>query len=205
MGFEFFQKKTIIKFVNIYVIRHGQTTGDVEDRYGGDYDDHLTPLGINQAKELADSLMNAGIEVIFASPLIRTQETAKILQASIGVEVETVSNLRERNQNGVLTGMIRSEAKAKYPQLVEDVKDPNKTIEGAEDFNLFRHRVIEAIHGIANSGYDTVAVVTHGGPIRRILENMLQAGGAYKIDDCSWLLIKAKEGSFELVKKVGIS
>ena len=29
----------------IYLARHGETTGDVEDRYGGDYDDHLTEKG----------------------------------------------------------------------------------------------------------------------------------------------------------------
>lgn len=35
--------------MKIYLIRHGQTTGDVEDRYGGAYDDELTDKGKNEA------------------------------------------------------------------------------------------------------------------------------------------------------------
>lgn len=42
--------------MKIYFCRHGQTTGDVEDRYGGNYDDRLTELGLNQSKELAKKL-----------------------------------------------------------------------------------------------------------------------------------------------------
>jgi broad specificity phosphatase PhoE len=191
--------------MNIYIIRHGQTTGDVEDRFGGAYDDHLTPLGINQCKMMADKFLNANIEVIYASPLIRTQETAKILQAAIGVEIETVDGLKERNQNGILTGMIRSEAKAKYPQMFEDVRDPHNTIEGAESFEELRKRVVEAINRIANSGYETVAVVTHGGPIRRILGDILQMEGSWSVDDCAWLQINYKDGVFDLVKKEGMT
>src|SRR5512143_1526057 len=99
----------------IYLIRHGQTTSDVEDRYGGDYDDHLTELGQKQASEVASKLENSGIEVIFASNRIRAQETAKILQKKLKTDIITDESLRERNLYGKLTGMIKSEAKEKYP------------------------------------------------------------------------------------------
>ena len=36
--------------------RHGQTTGDIEDRYGGDYDDHLTEVGKQQSMILTENL-----------------------------------------------------------------------------------------------------------------------------------------------------
>ena len=49
--------------MKIYLIRHGQTTGDLEDRYGGDYDDHLTEEGEQQAKRLAEKLASSGIEI----------------------------------------------------------------------------------------------------------------------------------------------
>ena len=32
--------------MKIYLIRHGETTSDIEDRFGGDYDDHLTSHGV---------------------------------------------------------------------------------------------------------------------------------------------------------------
>lgn len=69
--------------MKIYIVRHGQTTGDLEDRYGGDYDDHLTEEGEKQAMVLTDKLKDEGIQITMCSPLIRAQETAKILQNSI--------------------------------------------------------------------------------------------------------------------------
>ena len=45
--------------MNIYLVRHGQTTGDLENRYGGDYDDHLTELGKQQSAEVPGKLTSA--------------------------------------------------------------------------------------------------------------------------------------------------
>lgn len=116
--------------MKIYLIRHGQTTGDVENRYGGSYDDHLTEEGEVQAHKLAEKLANSGIQIILCSPLIRAQETAKIINTKLNCEIKTIENLRERNQNGILSGMTRDEAKAKYPELTEQVKDyKNQTLE----------------------------------------------------------------------------
>jgi broad specificity phosphatase PhoE len=47
--------------MQIYLIRHGQTNGDVENRYGGDYNDHLAGLGMDQAQKVAGQLVNKGI------------------------------------------------------------------------------------------------------------------------------------------------
>ena len=137
----------------IYLARHGETTGDVEDRYGGDYDDHLTEKGIIQAEELSKKLTGKGIEEIFASNRMRAQETAKILQKNLGAEIRTVKELRERNLYGILTGMIKSEAGEKYPHLVERINDVQDTIEGAEDWKVFVDRVVVAIKNISQKNY----------------------------------------------------
>jgi len=42
--------------MKLFLIRHGQTTGDLEDRYGGTYDDHLTELGHEQLQATAEKL-----------------------------------------------------------------------------------------------------------------------------------------------------
>lgn len=49
--------------MKIYLIRHGETTGDIEGRFGGDYDDHLTEQGKQQATTLGEQLKAAEIEV----------------------------------------------------------------------------------------------------------------------------------------------
>jgi broad specificity phosphatase PhoE len=50
--------------MKIFLIRHGETTGDIEDRFGGDYDDHLTEKGRAQSQELAKGLPEADIRMM---------------------------------------------------------------------------------------------------------------------------------------------
>ena len=155
--------------MKIFVFRHGQTTSDVEDRYGGDYDDHLTKKGEEQAEDLAREMKDFGIEVLFVSSRIRAQETARILQEKLGVEMKTVKDLRERNLYGILTGMKKSEAREKYPDLVGRLKNTQDTIDKAEPWKDFVDRIVKSFRKIAKSEYKIVGIVTHGGPIRRIL------------------------------------
>ena len=71
--------------MKLYLIRHGQTTGDVEDRFGGNYDDELTPLGRKQLAETAKNLCDKGIEIIFTSSLLRAKESGEIIRSKIKV------------------------------------------------------------------------------------------------------------------------
>src|SRR5882724_11287713 len=98
--------------MNIYLMRHAQTTGDVEDRYGGDYDDHLTPLGKQQSTDVAKKLAEKNPKVIYASPKIRARETAQIIKEAISPDTPLVivNDFRERNRYGVLTGLTKQEA-----------------------------------------------------------------------------------------------
>jgi len=65
--------------MRIFLCRHGQTTGDIEDRYGGSYDDHLTDEGIKQSEDLAEKLKKSGIQKIYTSSLIRAKEMSSII------------------------------------------------------------------------------------------------------------------------------
>jgi len=191
--------------MKIFVIRHGQTTSDVENRYGGDYDDHLTDLGVSEVKKLTGKIKDFGIEIFFVSPKIRTNETAKILTEKIQVPVKTVEGFRERNQNGILSGMKRDEAKEKYPEMVELLKDKLNTIEGAEAYEPFKNRVVTAFKEVSGAGYKIIGVITHGGPIRRILGDILGMEAKWEIADCGWLEIEADNDKFKLVKTSGIT
>ena len=189
--------------MNIYLIRHGQTTGDIEDRYGGDYDDHLTEEGHIQAQELADKLAKSNVEIIFCSPKIRAQETAKYISAKLDCKIETINDLRERNHYGILTGVIKSAAKESHPHLVTLINDRNSTIEGAETYDSLKQRVINAFQKIVHSDYETVAILTHGGVIRAIFREILDEG-EININDCAFALIQKNENDLQLISKDGI-
>lgn len=156
--------------MKIYLIRHGETTGDLEDRYGGSYDDHLTELGNSQLEDTANKLVGKNIERIFASSLIRAQESAKIISSKNGAEIESMDGLRERDY-GVLGGLTKKEALEKYPEAVEIYKDPLKTPIEGEGFQDFQDRVLKAFEKVTKEKYNTVAIVSHGGPIKRILSS----------------------------------
>lgn len=180
--------------MKIYLIRHGQTTGDVEDRYGGTYDDELSDKGKIQAQELADRIGNSGIQILFCSPMIRAQQTAKILKTKLSCEIKTIENLRERNKNGILSGMTRNEAKIKYPKLVEELKDYRNQIQGAESQEDFVERIKKAFMEVANAvNYSTIGIVTHGGPIWAVFSDILNDSGIVDIADCAYAVLD-KEG-----------
>lgn len=154
--------------MKIYLVRHGETTGDVEDRYGGSYDDHLTDLGKQQLEETAQKLESLGIECIFTSPLIRAKESTEIIQNKVKCSFEVLSGLQERNY-GILGGLTKAEAIEKCPDVVEKHKDPMNTDPDGESFDDFKSRVIESFKFILYKDFNTVAVVSHGGPIKQIL------------------------------------
>jgi len=190
--------------MRIFIIRHGETTSDIDNLYGGDYDDHLTEKGVKQAEELAQKLANHGIQIIFSSSRIRARETSDILKRTLNIDVEVVDEIRERNGYGILTGTSKDEAKVNHPELVEQLKDYRNAIEGAEDYNSFTERVAKGFEHISNSKYDTVAVVTHGGPIRCLFRSVLKFGElSDKLADCAVIELEKNGLNFKVVKTEG--
>ena len=184
-------------------MRHGQTTGDIEDRYGGDYEDHLSEEGIRQAQNLGQKLIGKNIEIIFCSPRIRAQETAKIVNENIGVPLEIDRNIRERNHYGILTGMIKSEAKKKYPLDVEKVKNVHDVASGGENYQDFKNRITKSWNKLINSNHHVIGVVSHGGPIKLIFREILKVG-EIKINDCAYVLLKVENGQTKIELMDGI-
>lgn len=191
--------------MKIYLIRHGQTTGDVEDRYGGAYDDELTDKGKTQAQELANKLTNSDIQILFCSPMIRTKQTAEILKSKLDCEIKIVEDLKERNKNGILTGMTKEEAKVKYPELVEELKNYRNQIEGAESQNDFVERIKKAFTEVTNNlNYSTIGIVTHGGPIWAIFTDILNNNGLVHIGDCAYVVLDKNGQNLKVEKLDGI-
>jgi len=187
--------------MKIYLIRHGQTTGDVEDRYGGAYNDELTEKGKIQTKELGNKLIDSDIQVLFCSPMIRTKQTAEILKSKLDCDIKIIKDLKERNKNGILTGMTKGEATAKYPELVEKLKDYRNQIEGAESQDDFVERIKKAFDKITNnSNYSTIGIVTHGGPIWAIFTDILNNNRLVHIGDCAYVVLDKNDQNLKIEK-----
>lgn len=105
--------------MELLIIRHGQSEADLLGVHEGRADFPLTELGKEQAKRMAEYVaIHYPPDIILSSPLKRAQSTAFILQKTVACQLVEDSNLMEFN-NGVLAGLSREVAAAKYPTAEE--------------------------------------------------------------------------------------
>ena len=88
--------------MKLYVIRHGQTNMNLEERYNCRIDEDINENGIIQAKEASKKIANLNIDLIICSPMKRTRHTAKIINSN-NINIIYDDRLIERD-GGILTG-----------------------------------------------------------------------------------------------------
>ena len=99
----------------LYLVRHGQSAGNAEGRFGGHSPTPLSELGKKQAEITAKALAREHINVIYSSDLFRAVETAQPLAELLNLELNKTSAFRERNI-GVLEGLTFDESKEEFPR-----------------------------------------------------------------------------------------
>jgi 2,3-bisphosphoglycerate-dependent phosphoglycerate mutase len=103
-----------MEVTRLYLIRHGQSAGNAEGRFGGHSATPLSELGLRQADLTAQLLVKEKIAAIYSSDLLRAIQTAEPLAKLLEQEIITTSEFRERHV-GVLEGLTFDEAKNQYP------------------------------------------------------------------------------------------
>ncbi|MGZ9066962.1 MAG: histidine phosphatase family protein [Burkholderiales bacterium] len=148
----------------IVLIRHGETVWNQQHRMQGQQDSPLTPLGLQQARQLARRLRNVGFSALYSSDLGRAHQTARCIADETQHEVVTDRGLRERNF-GIFEGLTNAEIEVRHPKLFPlfQKRDPHFAMSGGESAAQFHERCIDTLQTIAqrHSGA-TVVVVTHG-------------------------------------------
>ena len=186
--------------MKIYLVRHGESTGDIEDRYGGDYDDHLTQRGRAQAEVLAKALADKGIETLFVSPRHRARETGEIVGRLLDLKPVFLDDLRERNAYGVVTGMVKSEARQQFPEVTTELSDPTATVAGAEPYPEFVNRVQTVLQQVVTGQEKVIAILTHGGVIKGFYRSVLKMGELAHLGDCAIVELGYKHGQWSVLK-----
>jgi probable phosphoglycerate mutase len=79
----------------VFLVRHGATVLTAENRFAGAIEVPLSDEGREQARRLALRLGGEPIAAVYASPLGRALETARIAAAPHGLPVATDARLRE--------------------------------------------------------------------------------------------------------------
>lgn len=161
--------------MRIFLLRHGETIWNKEQRTQGHTDIELTPLGKAQAQALARSLKGMGIVKVYSSPLRRALETARTIAELHGVETGVEEGLKELNQ-GLLEGLTYYELVTNHQEFLRKWMEdpvPLRMPEG-ESMAELQERVWEAIQRIAQvHSNENVGVVSHNLAIRAILCKVL--------------------------------
>jgi broad specificity phosphatase PhoE len=169
----------------LLIARHGEAQDDIEDCYGGIADFELTDSGRQAAAALAESVRGCRLDAIYSSPLRRARETAEIVARTLGLSVEVVDALQERNSYGVLSGVNKAKAKALFPTIFAGLKEKpgysREPLLGAEDFDQFLGRVAAAFRAVTDAAtaksQERVLIVTHGKFSRALFEEVLRVPG----------------------------
>lgn len=190
--------------MKILFVRHGESVDDIEDRYGGAADFDLTERGKNQVAETAKKIasLDQKFEIVLTSPLKRAVQTAEIISNELDLPVEVFEYLKERNLNGVLTGLVRSEAKLKYPKVVE-THNRWEYVDGSEREDDFKTRVKNAVKYLLEMKYESVVAVTHGLFLKEFFNQFLNTK-IKKVGDGGFVLLDVEQNEFKIISDYGI-
>ena len=159
----------------IFLVRHGITTLTTEDRFAGITNVPLSDEGREQARRLAARLKDEKIVAVYASPLDRTMETARILAAPHKLEVQIREGLREIS-HGHWEQMTRKEVELAFPEEAAAwEKDPYTCAPKDGETGLaVTARALPILMEIVRSHPGSnVIVVSHKATIRLLLSSLL--------------------------------
>jgi probable phosphoglycerate mutase len=148
----------------ILLIRHGETLWNQQGRMQGQHDSPLTPLGLQQARQLAQRLKNVAFTTLYSSDLGRAHQTARCIADATGHEIVVDAELRERHF-GIFEGLTNHEIEKRHPELYVRFasREPDFAMPEGESASQFRDRCVGALERIAQRhAGETIVAVTHG-------------------------------------------
>lgn len=161
----------------LVINRHGESTYNQENRFTGNSDVELTPLGKEEAHIAGRKLKDFKFDAAYTSTLKRTQESLQIILEEINqaqIPFISVSELNER-MYGSLQGMNKSEAAEKYGLAQIEIWRRSFNISPPEGESLkdTYDRVVPyyklEIEPKLKAG-ETILIVAHGNSLRALVK-----------------------------------
>jgi probable phosphoglycerate mutase len=170
----------------LLLVRHGETDWNRDRRIQGHTDVPLNETGRRQAEELAQTLARERVDAVYSSDLARAVQTARPVADRLGLEVETMPELRERDF-GSWEGLTDLEIADRYPAHSGPWGD------GETPDELLARLDVALREIAARHPGGRVVVVSHGGPIRRLLRRSGDDVGA--IANCAVSRVAVEDGA----------
>jgi probable phosphoglycerate mutase len=175
--------------VEIWLVRHGETTANAADVLSGWSDVPLTPKGEDQARALKPVLAGHSFDGVWSSDLRRAIATAEL---AVGSQPRTDVRLRE-----MCFGEIESLPWASIDASLREglLAFVSFRAPGGEDLDAFKARVTDFANRLPPGRH---LVFTHGGAIRALTmdlgeDRFLRNGGVCALDWTRRVLLFVKE------------
>jgi alpha-ribazole phosphatase len=198
--------------LNIYLLRHGMTQGNLERRYIGRTDEPLCEQGRLLAQGLGVRLEKSGVQEVWTSPLLRCRETASLAFPGQDQRIENdfrecdfgefeYKNYEELKENPRYQRWLSSGGTLPFPGG-----------ESREDFCARCRRAFSrAVETLQTRGIERAAFVVHGGTIMAILSGFGQPRQDYyhwQVENCGGYLVELGRGGLvaegcRIVEKIG--
>ncbi len=161
----------------LYLVRHGQSAGNAEGRFGGHSPTPLSELGKQQAELTAKLLTKEKVNAIYSSDLLRAVNTAEPLAKLLNLPIIKTDAFRERHV-GVLEGLTFDESKNQYPNDYYALINRNiqHVITEGESYRQLLRRATSALNEILQIHRgEKIAIFSHTGTICYITLHLMGA------------------------------
>jgi broad specificity phosphatase PhoE len=131
---------------SIYLVRHGITPANMEDRFAGRTDEELHPEGVKQIRQVGEQLRDTNISAIYCGPAKRTIQSAEILGSQLHVPFSPVAEFDEiliPHWDGLTKDEIRQQYGAEYPTWIDEPQA--FSVPGCETLQQVRDRAVKGI------------------------------------------------------------
>ena len=186
--------------IQLYLIRHSMTAGNLKKRYIGRTDESLCPEGIVLLKSYIQKNIYPEVQRVYVSPMKRCMETAKLIFKENFYEVE---ELRECDF-GIFENKNYKELSdcPEYQAWIDS--GGTMTFPGGENPEEFRKRCVRGFEKVIkecrHDQIKSVAVVAHGGTIMSIMDRYARDENGQPDGSYYDYQVKNGEGYDELTK-----
>jgi len=178
----------------LFFVRHGEAETNHNDILSSRYDGYpLTKLGIKQVEDTAKGLEGIKFDTLYSSPVLRTRQTAEILNKGRELEIRIDERLRERGM-----GKMEGEPAHKGNWIIPMLRQ-RKYIMEVESYSDISSRTLDFISSLPSDKNTLVA--THESTISSLVCSLLGldefTGKGIKVGNASVTIIdlKAKDAN----------
>jgi probable phosphoglycerate mutase len=181
--------------ITITFVRHGNTHWNREKRAQGHQNNPLNEIGFEQARAVAERLVDGKWDLIASSDLLRTKQTADVIVERLGRKIDFLDQRLREIGGGQFEGTLEHE---RIERWGPDWRNKRKEV-GAETNEEVRARGLDFVASMVEQYPGKhLLVISHGLLIGQILKGLMQDESTGKaLQNTSVTTVTLKDGKWE--------